>query len=185
MDTELTGRYFLAIELPEDVKKWLKRNHWKFLEKFQKEKTVPTHQWHLTLAFLGKIPKSKEATLFELFEKWTLKNALDLTLKGFGAFPNVTQSKILYAKITDNSGELEEFREKMAYDLQTNEIPFDQKDFIPHLTLARLRFPKNLTKSLEGTEKVSINFSTCKLYLFESFQNKNPYGIVKEKILFQ
>jgi len=128
-------RLFVALHLPESVKKGLLRL----------KMTIPTARWsdesqfHLTLRFLGDIEASKVSQL-ELALAKIQAASFEMALKGVGCFPENTKkpTRVLWAGLT---------APKALYDLQKAVelacmgMGFGEQDkpFNPHITLARLK----------------------------------------------
>ncbi|MEM0138873.1 MAG: RNA 2',3'-cyclic phosphodiesterase [Thermoplasmatales archaeon] len=110
-------------------------------------KVVEGENIHLTLKFLGEIESTAaiEKGLSEIkFPKFKL------ILKGLDAFPNLKRGRILFLNATplDNISSL-----ASEIDARTSMIPLDHP-FHPHVTVLRLREPKDLTSLASRFESV-------------------------------
>lgn len=134
-------RLFIAIELSPEVKQGIGR-----LQTDLKQRLPPrVVRWtnpegiHLTLKFLGDTPESKvpavtqgvlaAAAGFEPFE---------LSVAGFGCFPNPHKARVLWVGIPDAPRSLAGVQR--AVDLQMARLDYarETRPFSPHLTLGRV-----------------------------------------------
>jgi 2'-5' RNA ligase len=136
-----TIRAFIAIHLPDDVKKYLGNLTDELAEAVPRRSVrwVQPDRMHLTLRFLG------DTDLALLPE---LQRALDATaaqyrqfglqLHGFGCFPNCRRPRVLWVGV---DGELKQAATlKDALDTALVPLGWDAEDrpFRPHLTLGRV-----------------------------------------------
>lgn len=125
-------------------------------------------QWHLTLAFSADAPERSLDEVFERLERAAAKRvAFDLRIAGGGAFPDPARARVLYAGVAgpaladtglaDVGLEAEDgggagVRERLSHlatgtraALAKAGAPVDGQRFRPHLTLARLGHPDELS----------------------------------------
>ena len=106
-------------------------------------------QWHLTLAFMPAVPERALDDLAERLGRATGRRAaMTLRVAGAGAFPNPYAARVLWAGV-DHAGEgLRELaRGIRAVCAKAGAAP-EGGPFHPHLTLARLRRPTEVTRWL-------------------------------------
>jgi RNA 2',3'-cyclic 3'-phosphodiesterase len=110
---------------------------------------APAEQLHLTVAFLADVPDRKLDDLLErLGRAARRRTSFETAIAGGGAFPNVARAKVLWAGL-----ELDEGRRTELSRLATGAraaanrvgVPVDGQRFRPHLTVARLGRPEELT----------------------------------------
>lgn len=104
-------------------------------------------QVHLTLAFAEHVP---ERSLDEVIERLETaagrRTPFSLTVTGGGAFPNVTEGKVLYAGVeTDAAEELDRVAAGTRNALVKAGVEVDGGRFRPHLTVARTGTPVELS----------------------------------------
>jgi 2'-5' RNA ligase len=142
-------RMFIALLLPEAAKDDLAA----FLEPRQEAGrdlrwTVP-EQWHLTLAFLPQVADRHTDELLQRCERAAARRApLDLRLSGAGAFPNPGQAKVLWAGVEHPGEELMRLAGGVRTAGSKSGIEVGGGRFHPHLTLARLVAPSDVTRWL-------------------------------------
>ena len=128
-------RLFLAIELPDDLKKMLGR----LRADIPGARWVPAEQIHLTLAFLGEVEQeTAERLAVELAR--IHEPAFELTFSGVGCFPNRTRPRVLWIGL-EPEPRLEYLAAKVHETVLSCGIPQEERPFSPHITLARLKFP--------------------------------------------
>lgn len=125
----------------------------RFLEKVQKSlrEAEADYRWadpkniHLTLAFLGETPEEKLPVLKEVLSSALRPCAgFSLSMDCWGAFPGPENPRVVWVGLKDEEKRLESLAQSVRAGLKGAQILFDQKDFKSHLTLGRLRSPKNL-----------------------------------------
>jgi 2'-5' RNA ligase len=142
-------RMFIALLLPEAVKADLAE----YLEPRQEAGpdlrwTVP-EQWHLTLAFLPEVTDRHADELVERCERAALRRrSLDLRLSGAGAFPHPGHAKVLWAGVEHAGEELMRLAGGVRAAGSKSGIEVGGGKFHPHLTLARLAAPADVTRWL-------------------------------------
>ena len=135
---ELTGRLFLGVPINDEVRKKLKQNTWQSLSRYKKDRMTPAHNWHFTLAFLGQIPTSKLELLNNSFDSEDWGSAFKLGIKKYGAFPSMEEGRVLWLGTERGSDEMTDLAVKLRAVMDQLEIVYDQKPFVPHLTLCRM-----------------------------------------------
>ena len=106
-------------------------------------------QWHLTAAFSAEVP---ERSLDDLDERLTRaagrRRPFGLRFAGGGAFPHPDRARVLYARLdadADTTTELERLAAGCRAAFSRSGARADGQRFRPHLTLARLGHPDNVT----------------------------------------
>ncbi len=107
-------------------------------------KLVDTSILHLTLFFIGEVPESMVGTICESLSR-VKGSPVEIELRGLGAFPTVSQPRVVFAKIGKGSGELVERAEQASEALSRIGFRINEQ-FHPHLTIARVRSRLNMDK---------------------------------------
>jgi 2'-5' RNA ligase len=140
---------FIALPLPEAVKEHLDT----FLEPRQESGpelrwSLP-EQWHLTLAFLPEVADRHTDELHERLARVARRRRpMWLRLAGAGAFPNAGQAKVLWAGVEHDGEELMRLAGGVRAAGAKSGIEVGGGRFHPHLTLARLGRPADVTRWL-------------------------------------
>ncbi len=136
-----TIRSFIAVELPENLKKELIR----FEEELRK-KVPDCARWvnpdgiHLTLKFLGNIRPDKVSEITCAIEE-SCRNALPFELKvtEIGVFPSLRRIQVIWIGVTGDLGKLQELQKAIDANLSCLGFTPETRPFTPHLTIARIR----------------------------------------------
>ena len=174
------SRYFVGIPIPADIKKKVKVQSWPGLSRYKDEKITPQLNWHLTLAFIGHLEEDKAQELKALIKNYLWGKSFKLSIKNFGGFPSLDQAKIIWLGIERGKDDITRLALELRSQLDNLGIKYDDKDFVPHLTLARIRSPKNVSRLKEnGKMKQEIVFQADTINLYDSEKQKNPYEIIE------
>ena len=153
-------RTFIAIELPEGIKQGLAKVREQLKEGGADAAWTRPEGIHLTLKFLGEVPESKiPAIMSALTEAVRGTGQMRIEVAGAGAFPNVRNPRVLWIGV---SGDLSALgRLQTAVEGAMAKLGFDPetRKFSPHLTLARIKYPRprdNWQKVLEGVRDVKL-----------------------------
>ncbi|MCX6967819.1 MAG: RNA 2',3'-cyclic phosphodiesterase [Verrucomicrobia bacterium] len=129
----------MAIHPDAATRAWIAAAQGRFRKKlgrFERSlRWVPAESSHVTLAFLGELPDA--APIAQVLEACRCV-PMDLVVSGLGAFPNPRRPAVLWAGITDPSGNLARLQSQIA-DAVTPWVKPERRRFQPHLTLARVK----------------------------------------------
>jgi len=134
-------RSFVAIELPEEAKKGLaslrrelERDEHRFV------KWVDPGGIHLTLKFLGNIPSKRVTEITEAMKKAAQGiSPFLLEISGLGAFPSLKQARVVWVGIGGQLDKLSTLQQNIDCALATLGFAREERPFVPHLTVARVR----------------------------------------------
>ena len=126
---------------------------------------VPENNRHLTLAFLGNIPMSCVENLTGLFDQtYQQEKRFQFMLTRLTRFPKLTGRII--ALINEPDRPMEKLYQNTLRLLQSNQLELDRKEFRPHMTLGRIRRPKQLKTVFD--QKTNICLDVTKITLYQS-----------------
>jgi len=134
-------RSFIAIELSEEARKGLARLR-KELERDEHKfvKWVDPGGIHLTLKFLGNVPSQRVTEITEAMRRAVRGTApFSLEVSGLGAFPNLKQIRVLWVGIGGELDRLSTLQQSVDSALAALGFAREERPFVPHLTLARVR----------------------------------------------
>lgn len=167
-------RLFLAVELPDKVRK-------KICEVIEENKNldnslryVNCDNLHITLKFLGEV--SEVDNLINLLNK-VKQNKFNCTLESMGTFPNKIFVRVLWIGVGKGNEELKQLYDKI--NLLTKNIRIEEKPYHTHVTIARCRGLKN--NNILDKQFKSEQFAVKEFVLMQSkLSRKGPeYGVVK------
>lgn len=138
-------------------------------------------QFHLTLAFLADVEERRLDDLSERLGRAAAKRtAFDAAIAGGGAFPNPARARVLWAGLDlDQAGRTQLDRLATGCRAAANRagVPVDGQRFRPHITLARLGHPAEVSdwvRLLDGY--VGPRWVADRITLVESHLGEGPRG---------
>lgn len=142
----MTIRCFVAIELPEAVKKALGSLRTRLdLPQFDVRWVQPDNL-HLTLRFLGEIPEEKLPEVEEASARTAhASEAFSLRIRGLGAFPKLEAARVVWAGVNPEQP-LIRLENRLSSELSFFRWPPPDKPFRPHLTLGRVKSSRGLVE---------------------------------------
>lgn len=171
-------RLFLALLLPDEMISFLVS-----LAKRLPGRPLPSENLHLTLFFFGQVSSQKEGKIKEALSEVALEEKpLALSFTDLSFFPSSGRPRGIWVKVGGRDGKrLFSFRQRLGEEFLARNIGFDQKPFLPHITLTR--FPKKEKVFKKSLPKVSTKkFTAVSIGLFESRLSKRgaDYFLIKE-----
>ncbi len=146
-------------------------------------------QVHVTLAFLAEVP---ERNLDDLVERLTRaarrRTAFPTRIAGGGAFPNAARARVLWAGLdVDEAGRTEAVRMATGARAAASKagIEVDGQRFRPHLTVARLGRPAEVSRWVRlldgyaGPDWVAHRIDLVASYLGEGPRGRPRYEVVE------
>jgi RNA 2',3'-cyclic 3'-phosphodiesterase len=136
-------RYFLAIDLPPEVRAALGRPLAALPEVRGLSKTR-AENLHVTVRFLGELDAAKQAGVQERVREVLAPVApFELALAALGAFPSADHPRVVWAGLTDAAERAARLGDAVntALDTVPGLPPRDERPFQPHITLARCKTP--------------------------------------------
>jgi RNA 2',3'-cyclic 3'-phosphodiesterase len=134
-------RSFVAVELSEEAKKGLARLR-RELERDEHRfvKWVDPGGIHLTLKFLGNIPSKRVTEITEAMGKAAQGiSPFHLEISGLGAFPSLKQARVFWVGVGGELDRLARLQQNIDSALAALGFAKEERPFVPHLTLARVR----------------------------------------------
>jgi 2'-5' RNA ligase len=142
---------------------------------------APADQLHLTLAFFAEVPERKVDDLVErLGRAATRRTAFETAVTGGGAFPDVARARVLWSGLElDDRTRTELSRLAAGARAAANRagVRVDGQRFRPHLTLARLGHPEDVSswvRLLDGYRGPA--WTVDHLTLVASYLGEGPRG---------
>jgi RNA 2',3'-cyclic 3'-phosphodiesterase len=147
-------------------------------------------QVHVTLAFLAEVPDRKLDDLVErLGRAGSRRTSFETAVAGGGAFPDVARARVLWAGLDlDERGRVELDRMATGARAAANRagIAVDGQRFRPHLTVARLGHPEDITSwvrlldAYRGPTWTVDHLTLVASYLGEGPRRRPRYQVVDE-----
>jgi len=137
-------RTFIAIELSDEIREALAQiqSHLKYSS--ADVKWVEKNNIHLTLKFLGEIDEKKcEKVKTALDEVAKDVKQFEISLKDIGAFPSIGSPRVIWVGLDKGAKESTELARKIDDALSKIGFEKETRPFAAHLTIGRVRSPKN------------------------------------------
>lgn len=182
---EFLGRKFIAA-VPEglsenaELKQLTGKLKRTIAQRGQIVRWVAADLWHVTLAFLGEFAAGSaeaeraSARLREFLENWRPPiGGMTLRLQGLGAFPSVEEARVLWIGVQENQ-EFLDLQQDLQERLTQSGFTLGDREFNPHLTLARFRNMSNVNDLVKlGGRKHFGDYKIGELILFDSVLQGN------------
>jgi len=141
MSQQATLRAFIAIELPTAITEVLVQAERALQTQCRAGvKWVPAQNMHLTLKFLGDVTLSQMPEVVAAVEHEAMAtHPLHLAVATFGAFPNPSQPRVIWAGLAGDIEDLSSLAGRIDVRLRQMGFPLDTRPFAPHLTIGRVR----------------------------------------------
>lgn len=148
-------RSFIAIELNKEFKEELKNIQDELKNLNLDVRWVEINNIHLTLKFLGNVELGDLEKIKSVLKNISLLfKPFEINLSELGLFPKVDFPRVIWVGINHGKNELIRIASTIEEELKKLRIPSEEREFIPHLTLGRVRSSKNKDKL-----KSYLNFS--------------------------
>jgi 2'-5' RNA ligase len=170
-------RLFIAIEIPDDLKKMIGRLH----VDIPGARWVPAEQIHLTLAFLGEV---EEIAVEQLGRELAQIHQPEfrLSFSGTGCFPDRRRPRVLWIGVEPNP-HLQALAAMVHEVLLACGIPQESRPFSPHITLARLKIPASGASAAFFDRPEALKLPPFSVREFILFQSRlTPHGAVHSPI---
>lgn len=177
-------RLFIGVPVAEEVKQRITPFAQELSASGADLKLVSVDNLHLTLKFMGEVDEEKIPEIIDEISAITLP-PFSISFQGAGVFPSLERINVIWIGI--QSPELLSLTKKVNALLDY--IRKEDREEIPHLTLARMKSAKNKEAIKDLVEKNKhTSFGTMlidKFFLYESeLRPEGPkYNIVREFIL--
>jgi len=181
-------RLFVAVDLPGQVREALAR-----LQGGLRSHDLSDLRWvrpqgiHLTLKFLGETPAGRVAAITEaLAGAIRGRRRSRLALGALGTFGGRRRPRVLWLDITGDIEHVRELQAAVEEALVEVGFPPEERDFSPHLTLARVPQPgrpgtaERIAQALESVVPPRSEFDVREVVLMRS--TLQPGGAVYERL---
>jgi RNA 2',3'-cyclic 3'-phosphodiesterase len=137
-------RLFVAIDIPEEIKARLEA----FVDRLRhtaKLSWSPIQNLHVTTKFIGEWPEGKLGEIEDALAAVPPPGLVELAVRGLGWFPNERNPRVFWAGI-QAAESLRTLADDTERKLAERGVPVEDREFHPHLTLARRRTPVPLDR---------------------------------------
>lgn len=138
----------------------------------EKIKWVDPKNLHLTLKFFGETPESKiESINNVLAQIASSTEPIEISIVKTGIFGSAYKPRVIWAGF-DNEAILKELGNQLIDALDKNDFPADRQNFVPHLTLGRIKHIENKKLFQLVIDKVkNVHYQHLIIYDFYLFES--------------
>ncbi len=168
-------RLFTAIDLPQDILLRLER----LVAALRPEALIkwsPLDNLHITTKFIGEVPEARVNELSEALAEVAPRQPFEVEIRELGWFPNERSPRVLWAGVHGGVP-----LRTLARETEEHLIPLgiasEDREFSPHLTLARIKSPvplRGLRQKVDELQPAAIGkFLVSHFALFRSDPGSN------------
>jgi 2'-5' RNA ligase len=159
-------RAFIAYPLPKLLGQQLAGFQYRLQQQNIPLKPYPVANLHLTTAFLGDIPPETKNKLLQIVHSVNQETKpLNLATTNLSGFPRKERAGTLVLKISGpDVKKLKKAVGLLHTQLKQANFWLDQKPFLPHITLGRVKYPLNLTQNHLNAPKLKFQLKDMQLY---------------------
>ncbi len=181
-------RSFIAINLPEEIKKHLLV----LLEELKKKNREPLIKWvrpeglHLTLHFLGYqeegvLERVGECVGRKVRELHLGQNIPKLFITELGAFPSFNRPRVLFIGCREEGDKnlIKKLQKELGEELEPLGIEVDKREWQMHITLARLKAPVKIQMVKLNVQNLSFEVKSIDLMKSELTPFGARYSVLK------
>lgn len=182
-------RTFIALPVPDSVENVQKKLKSTISEDSGKINWVHPTNLHLTLQFLGATPPDAVSEINESLEMIAGQHSVFAAdISGTGCFPKPKRPRVLWIGVNGETKPLVDLGNAVRTLMTELGFPPDEKDFSPHITIGRIKYPRKITPNVdaflsENYKPIPWNSKYFHLMHSELFPNGPVYTILGTHIL--
>lgn len=175
-------RTFIAIELSDEIRDVLAKAQAHLKYAGADVKWVEPHNIHLTLKFLGEIDERKCDEVKSILDSIASQtHPFEISIKDIGAFPKIEYPRVIWIGLDKGASEAAELAKETDERLSKIGFQKENRSFAAHLTIGRVRSPKNREALKEKVQSCQLSLSAEALAKAEAISPQ----LAKSVILFQ
>jgi RNA 2',3'-cyclic 3'-phosphodiesterase len=166
-------RCFLAIELPEAIRRKIEEVQKELKLSHADVRWVNPQNIHLTLKFFGNIDESRIDPIGKSLEGLIQTTpSFSLSIRGMGSFPHLKKPRVIWMGLNEGKEVLVALQKRVDEGLKKIGFEPEERDFHPHLTLGRAKSDRGRDELIGRMEKYQEeefgNFRAERFVLFKS-----------------
>ena len=181
---EARKRLFVALELPASVRAALGE-----IAAQLRRAAGSNVRWtdpkgiHLTLKFIGEVPAERLEAIRGALAGIRAARPIEAAFRGIGWFPNARRPRVFWAGVEADEG-LAALAAEIEHALEPLGIEREEREFHPHLTLARIKSDDGLEGLRREAERLGVpEFGRATYAEFDLMQSTlHPKGAVYTRI---
>ncbi len=162
-----TQRLFLAVALDGETRDLLAGHLREQVRRLPGRVVAPT-SWHVTLRFLGSTTPVQRDGILRAIDESSLPAPFTARFGAFGAFPKPGRAAVLWLGFDRGVDELAAMAAVCEAAAQGEGFAAEERSFIPHLTLSRIRPPQDVTALLGSLPPFPARMRVEAVTLFRS-----------------
>jgi 2'-5' RNA ligase len=167
-ETTRRTRAFVGVELDEPTRDLLAAHLVAHAGERLPGKAVPPANWHLTLRFLGLSSDVQIDRVKHHLEAIATGAEIRIRFVGLGAFPRPPRATVLWLGVGAGSRHLADLAAEVERAATTAGFASEERPFHPHLTLARIRPPRDVSALIDSFPPFDVTMPVSTIALFES-----------------
>ncbi len=178
-------RIFLAFPLPEEVKAVARKAVSQLVKSFPKLPVlwIRDENLHVSMEFLGDINQAQLLVFNDIIHDEVSKTpAFEFQLGKLDCVPDFIKPQVLILRVKEKDGNVSyELRRRIQQRLIANKIPPDEKSWIPHITIGRIKKPSEL--NVNFFEQYSVDGTAWKAEQLDLYNSTlTPEGAIYEML---
>ncbi len=171
-------RFFIALEIPGENLAEFQAIQESLHTLIPQARLTALEKIHLTLAFLDDQPDTLRDKLTEIIKDATAKiPSFEVTPAYIDGFPGIHHPEVLWVGVKGDIDKILLIRESIKDGLEYLRLPADERRFVPHITIAKLKRDFQIDRKLEVRLENIMNahfdpIEVSAIKLFESI----PFG---------
>lgn len=153
-------RCFIAIPIAQEIKEELISLQEQLKKAEAQVKWVKPDSIHLTLKFMGNVPRNKIISVTKIIKEIAHKKEwFEISLDTLGAFPSIKKPRVIWVGLRDPQKRMKQLAQELDRRLFSIGLPKEEKEFVPHLTLGRVKKLDNRDKLVEIMSSLKVVFA--------------------------
>ena len=140
-------RFFVALPLPPEVR--LAVDEWRTGLALP-GRPVPLQKLHVTLRFVGPAERVGRERIVAALDAAALGGPFTFRIGGLGGFPRMRKASVAWAALEGDGERIARLAEVVDDAVSSAGFGYEERPFRAHLTLARIRPPRDIRRSVTG-----------------------------------
>lgn len=163
------GPVFVGIRPPDAIRHELAaRLEVAFADRPVPGRRVEPGDWHLTLRYVGDPGEVGLDRLLAALDEATLGRPFDLGLDALGAFPRPGRANVLWLGVDRGGEALDDLRGRVEDAVDRAGLGREDRPFVPHLTLSRIRPAVDVWAWLETDPDLRVRWRVAEVLLMRT-----------------
>jgi 2'-5' RNA ligase len=164
-------RLFIALDFPQAVRESLRDSMVRLKPLSRAARWVRPEGMHITLKFIGETDSQKVDSLRAALGTIHSPRPIEMRFRGLGFFPDERKPRVLWCGV-EASSNMAEVAASIERALEPLGFPGENREFVPHLTLARFPSPQGIAEIVRAANVLKTqNFGSARekeFHLIES-----------------